>query len=596
MRGARRTWVRLARLARKPRTARWLLLLVPTVILILTVAGWRWARVEERRAILDVVDRQADRLEELVEERLELYSGTTVGIAERWRLRERATAEEWAYETATQRMVEPALDSLYWITPELEWRWSESASHTPQLTPRIIDALDASWRDMEPAVIGPLEVDGKPMVQVSVPVVRGGRFAGWVTAQYRLAGLARTVLGQLGSGFSVAFLHEGRELFERHSDGSDPAGGDPVRVGPAEARPGEASAASDDSPGRNPPGADSPGSDASRSDLAARESGEDLAREWGRERSLDLEAVSLGLRVWPTAATLERLRSPTPRVALVGGTLLALALTFLVGLIQVAADRGREAEMNARLQEEVRSRRRAERALERRAQELARSNREFEQFAYAVSHDLKDPLNALAMNLQMAISRQGDAEDMGRPLQAAQRSVERMNALLGGLLEYARAGGSGDPEIVDADEVLDDALDNLEESIRNSGATITRDELPRLVAHRTQLVRLLQNLVGNAVKFCDDADPRVHVSAERTSEGWHFQVRDNGIGLDHDEQERAFDLFWRPGGSPDGSGVGLAVCKRIAEAHGGRIWLESAPGEGSTFHFILGYEPTIGSP
>lgn len=537
MRAVRRLSVRFARLARKPRTARWLLLLVPALVLVVTFAGWRWTREQERDAIRAMVELQTERLHELVAARLDLYAGTTVGIAERWRLKERATAEEWAYEATTQSMVEPALDSLQWITPELEWRWSGPEGDPPELTPEMIEALDSSRETMEPAIVGPLDIGGEPIVQISVPVVRGVHLAGWVTAHYRFGSLARSVLRQFGSGFSAAFLRDGRELFERQP-------GDP-----------------------------------------------ELVQEWSQERVLDRDGVRIALRVWPTPATLERARSAMPQFVLVGGSLLAVALTLLVGLIQVAAERAREAEMNDRLQEEIRSRRRAERSLERRARELARSNREFEQFAYAVSHDLKDPLNALAMNLQLAQTRHGGSDDgMERPLRAAHRSVERMNSLLSGLLEYARAGGGGEPELVDADDALDEVLDNLEDAIHGSGARITRGELPKLVAHRTQLVRLLQNLVGNALKFRGEADPEIHVDAERTSEGWHFQVRDNGVGLEASERERAFDLFWRPSGTSDGSGVGLAVCKRVAEAHGGRIWVESNPGEGSTFHFILGYD------
>jgi len=503
----------------------------------------RGARTQERDAILAMVDRQADRLQGIMEARLDMYAGTTVAIAERFRMKERSTAEEWAYEAVTTGMVEPALESLHWITPELTWRWSEPGAEPPEFSAAVIDALDSSRDSMEPAVVGPLDVEGEPIIQVSVPVSRGTTFAGWVTGHYHFRVLARAVLGQAGGGFSVAFLHEGRELFERTPVGSE------------------------------------------------------LAAEWGRERALQLESVPVRLWVWPTVTTLQQSRSAMPQVALVGGTLLAVVLTLLVGLIQVASARAIEAELNDRLQEEVRSRRRAERSLERRARELVRSNREFEQFAYAVSHDLKDPLNALAMNLQLAQARRTGSEDgMDRPLKAARRSVERIDALLGGLLEYARAGGGGEARLVDADDALDEVLDNLEEPIRRIGARIERDELPRLVAHRTQLVRLLQNLVGNAIKFCGDAGPEIHVSAERTSEGWHFQVRDNGIGLDEEERKRIFELFWRPGGSSDGSGVGLAVCKRIVEVHGGRIWVESAPGKGSTFHFVLAYEPAGAAP
>jgi light-regulated signal transduction histidine kinase (bacteriophytochrome) len=166
-----------------------------------------------------------------------------------------------------------------------------------------------------------------------------------------------------------------------------------------------------------------------------------------------------------------------------------------------------------------------------------------------------------------------------------------MSQLITDLLAYSRVGrGADTSHPIDANAALASALANLQGSIRESGATVTHDDLPTVKADSTQLMQLLQNLVGNAVKFRSPERPcQVHVGAEMREGRWVFYIRDNGIGIDPRQHERVFVIFQRLHTREQyaGTGIGLAICKKIVERHGGRIWVESKPGEGSTFFFAL---------
>jgi PAS domain S-box-containing protein len=224
-------------------------------------------------------------------------------------------------------------------------------------------------------------------------------------------------------------------------------------------------------------------------------------------------------------------------------------------------------------------------------EELARSNAELEQFAYVASHDLQEPLRMVSSYLQLLARRGGDQIDSTchQYLSFALDGSRRMQTMIEDLLAYSRAGGRAPYQMVDSSDALDAALANLGAALEQSGGTISRGSLPTLRADRTRLVELFQNLVGNAIKFRSADPPRVHVSAERRGEEWLFRITDNGIGIDPRYRERIFGLFQRLHTREEyqGSGMGLAICKRIVEHHGGTIWVESNPGAGSTFLFTL---------
>jgi light-regulated signal transduction histidine kinase (bacteriophytochrome) len=168
--------------------------------------------------------------------------------------------------------------------------------------------------------------------------------------------------------------------------------------------------------------------------------------------------------------------------------------------------------------------------------------------------------------------------------------AKRMQSLINGLLEYSRIGTQGrKPQKVNSKEVLDEALARLHASIGESGAKITADDLPTVYFDDMQLMRLFQNLIGNAIKFHSDQPPQIHVSAVRQDTAWRFAVRDNGIGIEPQYAERIFMIFQRlhTRKAYPGTGIGLSICKKIIERHGGKIWVESAQGQGSTFYFTV---------
>ena len=230
--------------------------------------------------------------------------------------------------------------------------------------------------------------------------------------------------------------------------------------------------------------------------------------------------------------------------------------------------------------------------LKRAAAELARSNADLEQFANVASHDLQEPLRAVVGCAELLAQGSGGklTADDGELLRHIVEGTRRMQTLIRDLLAYSRVGSRGGwftP--TDLNKALALALANLDTSIHERDAVITHDALPTLVVDPTQMSQLLQNLIGNALKFCKDKRPEIHIGAQARNGGWQFSVRDNGIGIEPQYLERIFIIFQRLHARTEyaGTGIGLAICKRIAERHGGRIWVESQPGHGSTFYFTI---------
>jgi light-regulated signal transduction histidine kinase (bacteriophytochrome) len=223
---------------------------------------------------------------------------------------------------------------------------------------------------------------------------------------------------------------------------------------------------------------------------------------------------------------------------------------------------------------------------------LQRSNADLEQFAYAASHDLQEPLRMISLYTQLL------QEEYGGLLDEAARSyvdfavsgAQRMEHLLQDLMAYSRVSSApqGPTEPSDAGVALESALGNLEAALRKSGAQYHVGGLPSVAAPSVHLVLLFQNLIGNALKYCGGKVPEVWIDAQPAGKMWQFSVRDNGIGIEPQYAKQIFGVFKRLHGAEyEGTGIGLAVCQRIVERTGGRIWLESAPGDGSTFYFTL---------
>ena len=227
-----------------------------------------------------------------------------------------------------------------------------------------------------------------------------------------------------------------------------------------------------------------------------------------------------------------------------------------------------------------------------RKRELEESNERLEQFAYAASHDLQEPLRMVSSYLRLLERQYGDEldEDAEEFIAYAVGGADRMRDMIDGLLAYSRVETQGEPfEPVDLDAVLDDVRDDMRVTIEEHDAEITVDPLPRVEGDAGQLRQLFQNLLENALEYSGDDPPRVHVAADRNGDECTISVRDEGIGIDPDDQERIFEVFQRLHSREEhpGSGIGLALCQRIAERHGSRIGVDSEPGEGSTFSVAL---------
>jgi light-regulated signal transduction histidine kinase (bacteriophytochrome) len=241
---------------------------------------------------------------------------------------------------------------------------------------------------------------------------------------------------------------------------------------------------------------------------------------------------------------------------------------------------------------DITERNKAEAALQTTLTDLTRSNEDLQQFAYVASHDLQEPLRNVASCMQMLEQKYKNKLDVDadKLIHYAVESSVRMKALISDLLAFSRIGTKGrPPQRIDCEQILDQAVKNLRSAIRETEAVITRDPLPTISADGTQVSQVFQNLIGNAIKFRRDEPPQLHVSSVKNQDEWVFSVKDNGIGIESQYLERIFVIFRRLHKRSEyaGAGIGLAICKKIVERHGGKIWVESEPGAGTTFYFTI---------
>lgn len=241
---------------------------------------------------------------------------------------------------------------------------------------------------------------------------------------------------------------------------------------------------------------------------------------------------------------------------------------------------------------DITERKKAEQQLMQLTDDLKRSNQELEQFAYVASHDLQEPLRAITSYTQLLAQKyQGQLDSKAdKYIHYIVDGATRMQQLINDLLSYSRVGTKGkELKLTDFNQVLEQTLMNLQIAIREKKAVITSDPLPLILGDQGQLVQLLQNLIGNGIKFCQQEFPKIHISVVEKQEEWFFTVKDNGIGIAPEYADRIFIIFQRlhTRREYEGTGIGLAICKRIVERHGGRIWVESELGQGATFHFTI---------
>ncbi|KPK29054.1 MAG: hypothetical protein AMJ61_00360 [Desulfobacterales bacterium SG8_35_2] len=244
------------------------------------------------------------------------------------------------------------------------------------------------------------------------------------------------------------------------------------------------------------------------------------------------------------------------------------------------------------VQEDITERKISDDALKRYSKELERSNEELQQFAYVASHDLQEPLRMVSSYMTLIKRRyEGKLDKDGEEfIGYAVDGAKRMKQLINDLLLYSRVGTHGKPFVrTNCNKVLEKTLQNLQLAIEENELEINSEKLPIVIADETQLLQLFQNLISNAIKFRGNESPRIHISSKEGEGEWIFSISDNGIGISKEFMDRIFIIFQRlhPISKYPGTGIGLAVCKKIVERHGGKIWIESEPGKGSTFYFSI---------
>jgi light-regulated signal transduction histidine kinase (bacteriophytochrome) len=261
-------------------------------------------------------------------------------------------------------------------------------------------------------------------------------------------------------------------------------------------------------------------------------------------------------------------------------------------LSELKREYSKELELNAELQDALKRLEQKQEELKQKAEDLARSNAELEKFAYVAAHDLRGPLIGIGGYVQHLRRRLKDKldPDAERVLEQILGQVVRMENLIHALLGYARVGTARlEVKRVDFNEIIHQVIVDLQTEIEKSEALVTSDPLPTIWADGTQIRQLLQNLISNGIKFRGQEPPRVHLSARKGGIDFIFSVKDNGIGIDSKDQTRIFDMFQRlhDNSKYPGSGIGLAISKKIVENHGGRIWVESEFQKGTIFYFTI---------
>ncbi len=300
---------------------------------------------------------------------------------------------------------------------------------------------------------------------------------------------------------------------------------------------------------------------------------QDPAKGAANDAGIELHAYAGGRQPFPVEITFSPLQTAE-------GMVITSAIRDISERKRIEAE---IRELNANLEQRV---------LER-TEALLRSNEELQQFAYVASHDLQEPLRTVSIYAQL-LSKNYEAKlgaDADQFIQFIVEGSQRMETLIHDLLDFSRVEGRGADYFVTTacDAVLDDALRNVKPLIEESGALITRDLLPEVTGDPVQLARLLQNLLVNAMKYRGEEAPRIHVGVEDMGTEWRFLVRDNGIGIDAQYFEKIFGIFkcLQPRDKNSGSGIGLAICRKIVSRHEGRMWVDSQLGKGTTFFFTL---------
>lgn len=540
-------------------------------VLMLSMMLWTMAREQERGNIRRAVSTTAAQAGFDIRDKMGLRVQAIERMARRWKSNGHLTKADWESDARLYIDHFEGYYAMALVDRSLGVRWfslrdKDGALPEGGLFNGIKRFLSLVPRG-KPGISPLITLEGGARVFLAyVPVSTDGGLDGFVVGVFDSQALFDSILlHEVGSGYSVAVYNGMEAIYTRHSEGE--------------------------------------------------------TLEWAQEADAGIYGTQWTVRVWPSSASIEEMRSALPWVVFYSGILLSVLVSLAVYLGQKAYERARvteaanlrleaevaerkraedEAERHARdlswlnldLEKEIAERKRAEDEAERHARELARSNAELEQFAYVASHDLQEPLRVISGYVQLLARRyKGRLDESADEFIAfAVDGANRMQGLISDLLAYSRVGSAArEFSLTDCSAAMESAMVNLKTAIQESGAEITRADLPRVLADQSQVIQLFQNLIANAIKYKGNGPPRIHVGATRKGDDWVFSVRDNGIGIDPKYHERIFIIFQRLHGKHEysGTGIGLAICKKIVEKHGGAIWVESAPGQGCTFYFTI---------
>ncbi len=530
------------------KSPRWLAIPVGIATLALTGALSLALSAQEEAQLEATVRAAATSLKHRVEEVGNERVLALVRMAKRWESRGRTPKQEWEADVALYVAHQPGYQAIEWVDPSFHVRWivplkgNEAAQDLDLgFDERRRGELQAALHRRELMATRTTDlVQGGKGLSVYVPLFVNNTFDGFMLGVFRVQQLFYSMLDEdLQRDYSVAVFDDKEEIY-RH----------PYATGVDE-------------------------------------------MQWGQEAQIELRNISWRVRVWPTPELLAGIRSAWPGTVLAAGCLMAVLLSLTVHLAQTARLRAKEVERaNQELEEQAAQRQQAEEALAQRGEDLARSNKELQQFAYVASHDLQEPLRMVSSYTQLLARRYqdklgGEADEF---IAYAVEGANRMQVLINDLLDYARVATRVKPfEPTDCEAVLNQVLADLKAAIDESGVAVTHDSLPTVLADERQLGQVFQHLLGNAIKYRAAEGTRVHVVAERKDGAWRFAVRDNGIGIDPQYADRIFVIFQRLHRKTEysGTGIGLAICKKIVERHGGQIWVESELGKGATFSFTI---------
>jgi len=530
----------------------WLPLIIGVGVLSSTILLWRFSAVLERANIEKMLQLKTDMLRANISSQLESRVQALIRMANRWEVQGKPERRQWEADAELYIRHFDVYRSIMWVDPELRARWVAPANGDEAGMMHLVTglgpkALEAARQRREAWISQAVPEKGGEVFAAYMPIyvpVFNDRFDGFIVGVFDVRQLFDRILDNEDiNGFSVSISNNGRVI---HGSGGNGAG------------------------------------------------------SLEREAALSQHGLDLVVKVRPKKEYLSGMGSLLPGVILVSGILVSALLALVGYFAEKAQRRARTAEdANASLGLEIAERRRVEEELqenyevmERNARELKRSNSELEQFASVASHDLQEPLRVISGYLQLLSRRYAGKLDASADefIRFSVEGAARMQSIISDLLAFSRVG-SGEKSFapVDCAEVMAQTRRHLSKAIEESGAVITHGPLPTVTADASQLGQLFMNLVGNSIKYRADRAPSIHVATKESDGEWLFLLTDNGIGFDMRHSEKVFEMFKRLHGREkySGTGIGLAICKKVVENHNGRIWVESRPGAGSTFFFTI---------